>query len=146
MTTTTTLSAMRHLLRETGRFDRLPGSGADSAFSALVPQGGGATQEWNAPTPVPTPVPMDLHVRLRADSPTPVPSTEFEDDRSRTASAAPTPVPVDPGDGTVRSSPTPVPTVPPEEDEAALTHRLAHSLLTGAEFQLTNPVRGSDEG
>lgn len=144
MTTTTTLSAMSHLVRETGRFDRVPGSGGDSAFSALVPQGG--AQEWNVPTPVPTPVPTDLHTRFWAEAPTPPPSTDFEDDQSRTSMATPTPLPIDPEDDSIRTSaPTPVPTVPPEEDAAALTHRLAQSLLTGAEFQFAGIVRGSGE-
>lgn len=138
MTTTTTLSAVRHQLQESDRFARRPASSADPVFSALVPQGA-AAQEWNVPTPVPT----DLHNRFWAENPTPPPSTDFDGGQTRTPT--PTPVPTNPDDGKLKSSaPTPVPTVPPE-DAAALTHRLAYSLLTGIEFQLAGALRGSNE-
>lgn len=121
MTTTTTLSAMRHLLQDGSRFDRLPRNGGDSAFSALVPQGA-AEKEQCAPTPVPT----DL--------------------RNPFWSEAPTPVPTNPDDDELHSfAPTPVPTVAPE-DAAALTHRLAYSLLTGTEFQLGAAPRAAADG
>ncbi len=148
--TTTTFSSTRHLPQEANRFDRLPNGGpkgsADTSFSVMVANSpsGGASQEWNVPTPVPTSMPPDLHNRLWNDAPTPPPSTDFSDDQPRLSS--PTPVPVDPEDDSLRSdTPTPVPTVTPQEDAAALTHRLAYSLLTGAEFQFTSIVRSSDE-
>lgn len=133
MTTTTTLSAMRHLLHDSGRFDRLPTSGGDDAFSALISQGADAAKEWNVPTPVPT----DLRNRFWAEGPTPPPSTDFIDE------PAPTPVPTNPED---ELAPTPVPTVAPE-DPAALTNRLVYSLLTGTEFELAvTPLGAESEG
>ena len=141
MTTTTTFFAMRHLQQETSRLERMPKDVAASAFSALMPKddGASAARDGNLPTPVPT----ELDGRLRYHAHTPPPSTDFRDSQPRMSSS--TPVPTVPEDDGIRTdTSTPVPVVPPQEDAAALTHRLAHSLLTGIEFQFTNIVRNTD--
>ena len=150
MTTTTMLSIVRGSLQETNRFDPLPKQGADRGFATLLNHSRSlvslpdiAASASSAPTPppteirnsafrvsAPTPPPTDMkNVGTRVSAPTP-PPTALTDNELR--SNAPTPSPTDIENVGARvSAPTPPPTELKHDDVAALTHKLAYSMLTG---------------
>lgn len=146
MTTTTMLSIVRGSLQETNHFDPLPKEGADRGFATLLNHSRSlvslpdiAASASSAPTPPPTEI---RNSAFRVSAPTPPPTTLTDNElRSNT----PTPSPTDIENVGARvAAPTPPPTelvenesrIPPTtelnpDDVAALTHKLAYSMLTG---------------